>query len=503
MSPSAPTPPPSPTPSSPPSPAAAAAELLRRRTIRRSLSAFCAAALHPLGQAPAAHHRLLIGELEALALGEGGRAMVMMPPGSAKSTYASVLFPAWFLARAPGLSVIGASHTAALAERFSRRVQATLGEHAAALGCEPASEAAELWQTTTGGEYRAAGVGAGIAGFRADLAVVDDPVRSREEAESEAARERTWAWFLADLLPRLKPGGRVVLVLTRWHQDDLAGRLLEAEPDRWRVLRLPALAGDDDPLGRAPGEPLWADDGYGYGAGLRRIRDAFEAAGAARDWASLYQQDPRPAEGALFKVGMIPLVEAAAAGAGGRAVRAWDLAATAQAGTRDPDWTAGVLLRREPGGERLGVEDVVRLRGGPHEVEAAILAAAARDGRAVTVALPQDPGQAGKAQVQHLTRRLAGFTVVASPETGSKATRAAPVASQANVGNLAVVRAAWTRGFLAELADFPAGRHDDQVDALARAFDALGAGVHGYDTSMKWVGDYVALQRALTRGCWW
>jgi len=229
---------------------------------------------------------------------------------------------------------------------------------------------------------------------------------------------------------------------------------------------------------------------------LLAIQAAFEAAGAERDWASLYQQDPRPAEGALFRVGAIPLLEAAGVGPG-RAVRAWDLAATARTGTRDPDWTAGVLLRREHAGGRLVVEDVMRLRGGPHEVEAAILAAAARDGRSVMVSLPQDPGQAGKAQVQHLTRLLSGYPVVSSPETGSKATRAAPVASQANVGNLAAVRAGWTRAFLAELADFPSGRHDDQVDALARAFDALGAGAHGYDTSMGWVGHLGGLQRAI------
>jgi predicted phage terminase large subunit-like protein len=130
-------------------------------------------------------------------------------------------------------------------------------------------------------------------------------------------------------------------------------------------------------------------------------------------------------------------------------------------------------------------------------VEAAILAAAARDGRSVVVALPQDPGQAGKAQVRHLTARLTGHVVVTSPETGSKATRAAPAASQANVGNLSVVRAAWTRAFLAELADFPAGQQDDQVDALARAFNALGSGGAGYDSSMKWVGSFADLHRAI------
>jgi hypothetical protein len=168
----------------------------------------------------------------------------------------------------------------------------------------------------------------------------------------------------------------VVLILTRWHADDLAGRLLAAEGSRWRVLKLPAIAGEADPLGRAPGAPLWADDGYGYGAGLGRIRATYEASGAVRDWASLYQQEPRPAEGGIFKTAMISALDAAPVGAAaGRMVRAWDLAATSAAGTRDPDWTAGLLLARTPD-NRLVVLDVARLRGGPEEVERAILATA-------------------------------------------------------------------------------------------------------------------------------
>jgi hypothetical protein len=180
-----PTPPPSPTTSSPPSPAQAAAELLRRREVRRGLAPWCTHALAPSGQAPAAHHRLLIAELEAVARGETERLLVTMPPGSAKSTYASVLFPAWFLAQAPGLAVLGAAHTATLAERFSGRVQALVREHGPILGYGLAGEGRELWQTSTGGEYRAAGVGAGIAGFRADLGIIDDPLRSRGGREPD------------------------------------------------------------------------------------------------------------------------------------------------------------------------------------------------------------------------------------------------------------------------------------------------------------------------------
>lgn len=400
--------------------------------------------------------------------------MVCMPPGSAKSTYTSELLPPWWFAQHPHSVVIGASHTMDLAARFSKRVQRQIRDNAALLGygMRDGSEGVARWETTSGGEYRAAGVGGNVTGSRADLCVIDDPVRSREDAESEVARERNWQWFTADLRTRLKPGARIVLVMTRWHADDLGGRLLETQRALWRVVSLPATAREDDPLGRVPGEMLWSDDpSYPYGAEIAKVRAEYEAAGAMRDWWSLYEQDPRPLDGALFKTGQIATLDAAPAG--GKVVRAWDLAATEQVGTRDPDWTAGVKLMRTDEG-RFVVLDVVRLRGGPDEIEAAIVNTAAQDGQRVTVGLAQDPGQAGKSQILYLTRKLAGFRVESSPETGAKETRAAPVASQVNVGNVSIVRhPAWNKPFLDELAGFPADAKDDQVDALSRAFSML------------------------------
>jgi predicted phage terminase large subunit-like protein len=296
-------------------------------------------------------------------------------------------------------------------------------------------------------------------------------VKNREDADSDRYREKTWAWFTADLRTRLKPGGRIVVIMTRWHEDDIGGRLIAQQGDRWKVLKLPAQALEDDPLGREPGEWLWADDSYGYGSELRKVRSEYEDSGAMRDWQALYQQDPRPGEGALFKAAMIDTLPVAPAGR--HIARAWDLAATKQTGTRDPDWTVGVKLMRTNDG-RFVVLDVVRLRGGPDEVEEVIVRTAKQDGNAVRIGLPQDPGQAGKQQVLYLTRKLVGFSVDSSPETGDKATRAAPVASQVNVGNFAVVQGPWNRPFIDELAGFPSGVKDDQVDALSRAFSMVG-----------------------------
>ncbi len=441
----------------------------RARQLRSSFEEFVRDGLASMGLAPAAHHRLLIRELQDVAAGRGTRLMVNMPPGSAKSTYASVWFPAWAMQLRPGFDVIAASNIAATAEGFSRRAMGVARDHAQTLGYSILRQAAADWTTTTGARFRAVGVGGTITGSRADLALIDDPVKSREEADSPLIRERQWDWFNADLRTRLKPNAVIVLVMTRWHEDDLGGRLLRYQPDLWRVVSLPAVAGETDALGRAPGEFLWDDD-YGFGAELRRIKAEYEAAGATREWQALYQQAPRPREGTMFRINSVPFLDAPMVG--GARVRAWDLAATSAMGTRDGDWTVGVRLARHEDG-RLAVEDVVRLRGGPDEVEAAIMSTAMLDGTRVAVHLPQDPGQAGKAQALYLIRRLPGFHVTAKPVSGSKSVRAGPFASQVNVGNVAMVRRAWNRAFLDELAAFPHGAHDDQVDAAALAFEAL------------------------------
>jgi predicted phage terminase large subunit-like protein len=417
-----------------------------------------------------AHHRLLIKELEDIEAGRNDRLMVFMPPGSAKSTYASVLFPPWFMARRPNRDVIGASHGAELAEDFSSRVLRTIKEYPRELDYGLLSENVKLWKTSNGGVYRAAGAGGSITGRRSDLFVIDDPIKGREDADSETIREKVWSWYRAEVITRLKPGARIVVIQTRWHEDDLSGRLLQemAEgADQWRVINLPAIAeGDHDPMGRAAGEPLWPE-----WEGLDALERKRKAVGE-REWAALYQQRPAPLEGSLFRISQMGTLEVEPAS--NSVVRAWDLSATAQVGSRDPDWTVGVKLARLADG-RFAVLDVVRVRGGPEEVERTIINTAAQDGYSVKVGLPQDPGQAGKMQVLYYTKKLAGYRVESSPETGDKATRAGPVASQCNVGNLYVVRGTWNRTFLDELAGFPGLTHDDQVDALSRAFGMVTA----------------------------
>lgn len=417
-----------------------------------------------LGLKPASHHRLLLHELRRLADHESDRLLVAMPPGSGKSTYCSVLLPSWWLQRHPGHSIITACHTESLARSFGRRARMLVEEHAKTLGMELARDerAAGNWSVQDGGSYFGAGVRGPIVGRRADLVLIDDPVKSHQEADSAAARETLWQWYRSDLVPRLKPGGRIVLVMTRWHEDDLGGRLLAAG-EKWTVLCLPALAENDDPLGRAPGTPLWPE--WEDAASLARKRRMV----GERVWHALFQQQPRPDAGTLFRPERVTLLDAPPQLC--PSVRAWDLAATEVGEGGDPDWTVGLKLGRVGAG--FCVLDVVRLRGGPLEVEQAIMATADADGHTVRIGLPQDPGQAGKQQVAHLRRRLSGYRVSASPESGSKMLRAGPVSAQVEAGLVSAVRARWTADLLNELRDFPHGRKDDQVDALARAFALL------------------------------
>jgi predicted phage terminase large subunit-like protein len=191
-----------------------------------------------------------------------------------------------------------------------------------------------------------------------------------------------------------------------------------------------------------------------------------------RAWAALYQQSPRPPQGSLFKVNRLPTLDITPDLAGSRPVRAWDLAATAKDDGNDPDWTVGLKLHREESG-RFIVTDVVRLRGSPLEVEQMLCDTARRDGPNVPIALPQDPGSAGKVVVTHYVNKLAGYHVTATPETGSKIARATPVAAQVEGGNFSMLRADWNFAFVEELREFPQGRKDDQVDALSRAFGRL------------------------------
>jgi hypothetical protein len=303
------------------SPDEAAQELLIRRRARTSILDYVNAIevpgkpasenpdeefFLPIETTLADHHRLLLTKLDELSKTPHGRMMVFMPPGSAKSTYASVVFPSKYLGEMPGRKVILASYGDDLARKMGRRTRQIVrskrfkGIWDCTISAE--SSAADEWSLTNGSEYMSCGILGGITGNRAHGIIIDDPIKGREAADSETIRKKTWDAYEDDLKTRLIPGGWIVIIQTRWHEDDLAGRILPdnwngesgkilgKDGNEWEVVCLQAQCEtDNDPLGRKQGEylwPEWFDE---------RHWDQFKS--NPRTWYALFQQKPRPSEG--------------------------------------------------------------------------------------------------------------------------------------------------------------------------------------------------------------
>jgi predicted phage terminase large subunit-like protein len=436
----------------------AATELLKRRSIRRSLTDWCRYA----GFEPARHHLLLIDKLEAVARGEIDRLAIFMPPGAAKSTYASVLFAPWYYAQHPAHCLIAASHTAELAEKWGRRVRNLVAEHSLVLGVGLASDssAAGRWETSASGEYFAAGVGGAIAGRRADLVVIDDPVRSREDADSELIRDKTWDWYKSDLYTRLKPGGRIVLIQTRWHEDDLAGRLLidmAAGGDRWEVVSLPAIAEQGDPLGRRAGDPLWPE--WEDQAALDRKRRTV----GPRDWSALYQQRPAPEEGDYFKTEWLRPYDKPPARETLRIYGGSDYAVTADGG----DYTVHAVVGVDPE-DRMYLLDLWRKQASS-DVWIESFCDLVKEWKPTEWGEEQGQIRAGVGPFldRRMRERSAYVYRRQFPTRGDKAVRAQSIRGRMALDGLYVPHtASWYPDLRSELLSFPAGKHDDQVDAL-------------------------------------
>lgn len=262
---------------------------------RRSLLRFTE---HTLPQYKrAAHHEIIASRLEAVERGDIDRLMIFMPPRHGKSELASKRFPAWCLGKDPTRQIIAASYNSDLANDFGRNVrnivkEPEFGQVFPGVELAADSAAANRMNTNAGGTYVAAGVGTAVTGRGANIALIDDPFKDREEADSERRRELVWDWYRSTLFTRLMPGGSIVLIQTRWHEDDLAGRLLEQEGDKreggqWEVLELPALHPKTGALW-----PEWYPE---------KVLERIKATIGPREWSALYQQQPQPDEGTFFQ----------------------------------------------------------------------------------------------------------------------------------------------------------------------------------------------------------
>ena len=256
------------------------------------------------------HHRLILEKLQGVENGTVPNLMLLLPPGSAKSTYADVVFVPWYMARKPRRNVILASYASDIAAKQGRRARTLVKspgfERLMGVTISNTTSAVDQWAMSNGSEFMAGGILSGLTGNRAALGILDDPIRGREAAESQTIRDKTWDAYVDDFCSRLIPGAPQVMILTRWHQDDPAGRILpedwsgesgvfDGRDGRvWHVVCLPAIADrHDDPLGRQIGETLWPEwFSLEHWKPFQRN---------ARTWNSLYQQKPTAPEGTFFK----------------------------------------------------------------------------------------------------------------------------------------------------------------------------------------------------------
>lgn len=416
-------------------------------------------------------HRALDAALVDAVAADEGRLIVSVTVRAGKSTLAARWTPAWFLGRFPDRRVMLACHEVGLAAEHAgaaRDILTEFGPDVFGVEVDPTSSARHRWDIAgRAGGMLALGVGGSPIGRGADLLLVDDPIKSWEMAQNaEQRRKVNEVWWQGTMSSRLEPGATVVVICSRWHEDDLSGFLQREYPGDWKELRIPALCDDPDtdPLDRDLGESFWPER---WPAPLLNRR---RSEVSQRVWLAQYQQTPTTQGGDDFPTDRLVYVDRVDED-DVQWCRGWDLAATAGAG----DWTVGGKIGRYRSTGRWVIGDIVRGQLAEHDVRTTILGTANQDGPACLVELPQDPGQAGKAQAAQLVAALSGYLVESRPQTGSKEVRAAGLAAQVQAGNVDVVRATWNRDLTDEMAVFPNGVHDDQVDALAVAFNRLAA----------------------------
>jgi predicted phage terminase large subunit-like protein len=399
-----------------------------------------------------------------VAQGKINRLLIQMPPRHGKSEFASGHFPAWYLGTFPDRRVILASYEHSFAASWGAKARdrfAEWGPHLWRLWVRKDKQAADDWQIAgRAGGMVCAGVGGPITGRGADLLIIDDPVKSAEEADSETYRERAWNWYRATAYTRLEPKGAILLIQTRWHEEDLAGRVLAEAArsgERWEVINLPALAEEGDVLGRTEGEPLWPERYPAQAlAGIRQSIGPYW-------WEALYQQRPSPPEGALFKRDWWRFYFQRDLPKGfDRVLQSWDMAFKE---TSDSDYVVGQVWGSV--GARIYLLDQMRERMDFARTLSAVEALSARWPQAV-LKLVEDKAN-GPAVISALAMRVRGLVPV-NPQGGkrSRAQAILPLVAAGNVWLPNPQEQPWVEGFLAEASAFPVGAHDDQVDAMSQ-----------------------------------
>lgn len=428
------------------------------------------------------------------------RVIISMPPRHGKSQLSSRTLPAWWLGNFPDDEVVITSYGADLAAHFSGAAKGILTEWGPRLfdiHVNTYRRAGDDWSIYGHeGSCRSAGVGGAIIGRGADLLIIDDPFKNLEEAHSSVMREKVWGWFLSTAYTRLSPTGVVIVIATRWHEDDLIGRIIKdmnEGGERYDVINFPAIAEQSEPpfptgLGRRRGEALWSRFPLEKLLQIKRqVREVL--------WNALYQGHPQPLEGGMFKrdnwrvCNTHPRLI--------QEVRFWDCAATeAIQGKNDPDYVVGVRGGKGIDGNYY-ITNVVRFRGDPGAVHNRITATIRLDGHQVRQVLEQEPASQSKIYMMLLMRELAAYSVRGQKPEENKQMRAETYAGKQenhfiylyNPGN-----APWIHDFVDEHAVFPSGLHDDQVDAGSGWFTEVASESSFSASSTKPVNAYTGFQ---------
>jgi predicted phage terminase large subunit-like protein len=446
-----------------------ARELLKRTDARENLIAFTEYTFPRYRTAE--HHRIIAEQLERVERGEIDRLMLLVPPRHGKSELASIRLPAWFLGRQSHKQFLSVSATAELASDFGRVVKNTIDspEYRAVFDTRLAedSQAKGKWHTSDGGIYYAVGIGGSVLGRGGDCILIDDPYSSMQDALSELTRKNVWDWYTGTAYNRLMPGGSIVVINHRMHEDDLCGRLLAQQAaggDKWEVVELPAI--------NEAGEPLWPD-AYPLEA-LERIRRNSQA----RFWSALYQQRPAPEEGDYFKAEWLRPYDDAPAKSTMRVYGGSDYAVTADGG----DYTVHAVVGLDPEG-RMWLLDLWRGQTASDEwIEA--LCDLVKEWSPIGWA--EEQGQIRSGIGPFLDRRMRERKAYVFreqfPTRGDKAIRAQSIRGRMALEGLYVpISAPWYADLRSELLSFPAGKHDDQVDALGlvgQLLDRMTSGQH-------------------------
>jgi predicted phage terminase large subunit-like protein len=410
------------------------------------------------------HHLLIARHLEMVERGEITRLMITMPPRHGKSMLASEFFPAWYLGRNPDHYVVAATYAQELADDFGRKVRNQIADPAYAqifpgVGLKSDSTSSRRFHVTTpldsfatgqNGAYFAVGVGGPLTGRGAHLLLIDDPVKNREDAESEVIRKKTKDWYTSTAYTRLMPGGRIVVIQTRWHEDDLAGWLQEEHKhEGWVILDLPAI--DDD------GQALWPEQ-YDIEA-LERIKRALPP----RDWSALYQQRPSPETGDYFKREWVHLADHVPQMESMTRVGGSDYAVTSDGG----DYTVHAVLGLDPEGKPW-LLDLWR-RQASSDVWVDAFCDLVKKWKPLGWA--EETGQIKSGVGPFLLRKQldTGAYVAREqfPTRGDKAVRAQSFRGLIATRGLYIHKdAPFVSDLISEMMSFPVGVHDDQVDAL-------------------------------------